>query len=162
VDRILHLLSQHQLFLKQSKCAFGASKVEYLGHIVGKNNIRVDPKNIESMKYFPHPKTLKILQGFLGLTGYYRKFFKNYGKIAAPLTTLLKKNYFTSTPALSQAFQTLKMAMCTTPVVSLPDFTKTFVLECDASGKGIGVVLMQEGRPLAFTSKQLSERNLGK
>jgi hypothetical protein len=102
------------------------------------------------------------LHGFLGLTGYYRKFVKNYRKIAAPLTALLKNNSFTWTPTASQSFQTLKMAMCTTPVLSLPHFTDTYVLECDASGKGIGVVLMQEGRPLAFTSKQLSERNLGK
>jgi hypothetical protein len=162
VDQFLHLLAQHQLFLKQSKCAFGASDVEYLGHLVGKDGIRVDPKNIESMKYWPHPKTLKILHGYLGLIGYYRKFVKNYGKIATPLTALLKKNSFTWTPAASQAFQTLKTAMCTTPVLALPDFKKTFVLECDASGKGISVVLMQEGRPLAFTSKQLSEKNLGK
>jgi hypothetical protein len=102
------------------------------------------------------------LHGFLGLTGYYRKFIKNYEKIAAPLTALLKNNSFTWTPAAAQAFQTLKTAMCTTLVLALLDFTNTFVLECDASGKGIGVVLMQEGRPLAFTSKQLSERNLGK
>jgi hypothetical protein len=162
VDRVLHLLSQHQLFLKQSKCAFGASEVEYLGHLVGKADVRVDPKKIEAMQDWPHPKTLKILRGFLGLTGYYRKFVKNYGKIVAPLTALLKNNSFTWTPTAAQDFQTLKMAMCTTPVLALPDFTKTFVLECDASGKGIGVVLMQEGRPLAFTSKQLSERNLGK
>jgi hypothetical protein len=162
VDRVLHLLSQHQLFLKQSKCAFGASKVKYLGHLVGKASVRVDPKNIEAMQDWPHPKTLKILHGFLGLTGYYRKFVKNYGKIVTPLTALLKNNSFTWTPAAAQDFQTLKMAMCTTPVLALPDFTKTFVLECDASGKGIGVVLMQEGRPLAFTNKQLSERNLGK
>ena len=133
-----------------------------MGHIVGKAGVKVDPKNIEAMQDWPHPKTLKILHGFLGLTGYYRKFVKNYGKIASPLTALLKKNSFTWIPFAAQAFQTLKMAMCTTSVLALPDFTKTFVLECDASGKGISVVLMQEGRPLAFTSKQLSERNLGK
>jgi hypothetical protein len=102
------------------------------------------------------------LHGFLGLTGYYRKFVKNYGKIVAPLTALLKKNSFTWTLAIAQDFQTLKMAMCTTPVLALPDFTKPFVLECDALGKGIGAVLRQEGQPLAFTNKQLSERNLGK
>jgi hypothetical protein len=162
VDQVLSLLSQHHLFLKQSKCAFGASEVEYLGHLMGKDGVRVDPKKIEAMQDWPHPKTLKSLRGFLGLTGYYRKFVKNYGKIAAPLMALLKKNSFTWTPAVAQAFQTLKTAMCTTPVLALPDFTKTFVLECDASGKGIGAVLMQEGRPLAFTSKQLSEKNLGK
>ena len=114
------------------------------------------------MQDWPHPKTLKRLHGFLVLTGYYRKFVKNYGKIATPMTTLLKKNSFTWTPAIAQAFKTLNMAMWTTPILSLPDFTKNFVLECDASWKGIGAVLMQEGRPLAFTSKQLSEINLGK
>jgi hypothetical protein len=133
-----------------------------LGHLVGKGDIRVNPKMIEDMKYCPHPKTLKILHGFLVLTGYYRKFVKNYGKIAEPLTALLKNSSFTWTPSTAQSFQTLKMDMCTTPVLALPYFTNTFVLECDASGKGIGVVLMQEGQPLAFTSKQLSERNLGK
>jgi hypothetical protein len=141
---------------------FGASKVKYLGHIVGKVDVRVDPKKIEAMQYWPHPKNLKILHGFLILTGYYCKFVKNYGKIVAPLTTLLKKNSFTWTATNSQDFQTLKMAMCTTPVLTLPDFTKTFVLECDAFGKGIVTVLMKEGRPLAFSSKQLSECNLGK
>jgi hypothetical protein len=81
----------------------------------------------------------------------------------APLTAVLKKNSFTWTPTATQDFQTLKMAMCMTPVLALPNFTNTFVLECDASGKGIGIVLMQEGRqPLAFTNKQLSERNLSK
>jgi hypothetical protein len=83
------------------------------------------------------------LHGFLVLTGYYLKFVKNYEKIAAPLTSLLKNNSFTWTPTIAQDFQTLKMAMCTTPVLALLDFTKTFVLECDASGKGISIVLMK-------------------
>jgi hypothetical protein len=82
---------------------------------------------------------------FLGLTGYYHKFVKNYGKIATPLTSLLKKNSFTWTLAAAQDFHTLNMTMCTTPVLALLDFTNTFVLECDALGKGIGVFLMQEG-----------------
>jgi hypothetical protein len=105
VDRVLHLLSQHQLFLKQSKCAFGASKVEYLGHLVGKDDVRVDPKNIEAMQDWPNPKNLKILREFLGLTGYYRKFLKNYGKTAAPLIALLKNN---SSPGLQQLLRIFK------------------------------------------------------
>jgi hypothetical protein len=113
VDQVLHLLSQHQLFLKQYKCAFGTLEVEYLGHLVGKANIKVDPKRIEAMQYWPHPKTLKILCGFLVLTSYYRKFVNNYEKIVAPHTALLKNNSFTWTPTAAQDFQTLKMSMCT-------------------------------------------------
>jgi hypothetical protein len=155
VDQVLHLLSQHQLFLKHSKWPFGVSEVEYLGHLVGKDGVRVDPKRLKLCKT-GHTQRLKILRGFLGLTVYYHKFVKNYGKIATPLTALLKKNSFTWTPAAAQGFQTLKMTMCTTLVLALPNFTKTFVLECDASEKGTSVVLMQEGQPLAFISKKLS------
>jgi hypothetical protein len=147
VDQVLHLLSQHQIFLKHSKCAFGASKVEYLGHIVGKVGVQVDPKKIEAMQDWPRPKTIKSLHGFLGLTDYYHKFVQNYGKIVVPLTALLKENSFTWTLVADQAFPALKEAMCTTTVLSLLDFTKTFVLECDASRRGIRAVLMQEGRP---------------
>jgi hypothetical protein len=113
----------------------------------------VDPKQIKSMQDWPHPKTLKSLCGFLGLTGYYRKFVWNYGNISSLLTSLLKNNAFTWTLATDHSFQALKHVMCLTPVLTLPNFTNTFVLECDASGKGIGVVLMQYGIPLTFTSK---------
>jgi hypothetical protein len=78
---------------------------------VGKDGVRVDPKKIEAMQDWPHPKTLKRLHGFSSLTWYYRKFVKNYGNIAAPLTNLLKKNSFTWTPVAAQDFQTLKIAM---------------------------------------------------
>jgi hypothetical protein len=154
VNQVLHLLSKNQLFLKQSKCAFGASEVEYLGHIVGKDGVQVDPKKIESMQYCPRPKTLKSLHGFLGLMGYYRKYVQNYGNITTPLTSLLKNNDFTWTSSVDHSFQALKDAMCSTPFLALPDFTKTFILECNAFGKGIGVVLMQDGRTLPLNRKQ--------
>jgi hypothetical protein len=82
----------------------------------------VDPKKVVAMQDWPHPKTLKSLHGFLGLTGYYRKFVKNYGKIVAPLTTLLKKMPLYGARLLSKAFSTLKDAMCTTPVLVMPIF----------------------------------------
>jgi hypothetical protein len=107
------------------------------------------------------PQDYQNLAFFLVLMSYYHKFVQNYGKIMAPLTALLKKNYFTWTLVADQDFQALKAVICTTLVLALPDFTKTFVLECDASSRGIGDVLMQEARPLAFTSKQLSECRLG-
>ena len=102
----------------------------------------MDPKNIEAMQDWPRPKTLKNLCGSLGLTCYYCKFVKNYENIVVPLTTLLKKNSFTWTLAIDQGFQALREAMCTIAVLALPDFTKTFVLECNASKRGIEVVIM--------------------
>jgi hypothetical protein len=107
------------------------------------------------------PQDYQKIAWFLGLTGHYLKFFHNYGNILAPLISLLKHNYFTWTLIADHAFQALKAAMCTTSVLPLPDFTKTFFLECDASERGNGVVLMQEGKSLAFTNKQSSEFHLG-
>jgi hypothetical protein len=162
VDKVLQLLKEQQLYAKPSKCFFGVKEVEYLGHIVSHEGVKVDPNKIKAMMDWPIPKTLKNLIGFLGLTGYYRKFVRNYGRIATPLTELTKKDAFSWTPEATKSFEQLKEVMCKAPVLTTPDFTKTFIVECDASGNGIGAVLMQEGRPLAFESRPLKGRDLHK
>ena len=118
--------------------------MEYLGHIVSHEGVKVDPNKIKVIKEWKVPTTIKQLRGFLGLTGYYHRFVKNYGRIVAPLTTLLNKDAFSWTPEATNAFQHLKEPMCLALVLATPDFTKTFIVECDALGNGIGVVLMQE------------------
>ena len=132
--------------------SFWLHEVEYFGHIVSHEGVKVYHNKIKSMKEWKIPAKIKHIRGFLGLTGYYRKFVKNYGRIVAPLTTLLKKDGFSWTLEATKAFEHIKESMCLAPVLAMPDFTKTFIMECDALGNGIGVVLMQEGRPIDFES----------
>lgn len=110
------------------------------------------------MQTWPRPVTVKALRGFLGLTGYYRKFVKDYGLISKPLTELLKKDAFTWNAQAKVAFNRLKKAMISTPVLALPDFKLPFEIQVDACDTGIGGVLMQQGKPIAFYSKALGPK----
>jgi hypothetical protein len=116
--------------------------VEYLGHIILAEGVYTDPGKIQAMIDWPIPKTTKALRGFLGLTGYYRKFIKDCGSIAIPLTAMLHHNSFTWTDLGREAFQALKRAISQTPVLAFSNFSQPFLIECDASGVGIGAVLM--------------------
>lgn len=158
--QVFEILDKHQFFVKRSKCTFAKPSIEYLGHVISAHGVATDPSKIIAVQQWPAPKSVKDLRGFLGLTGYYRKFIQHYGLISQPLTQLLKKGVpFSWSPISQLAFQTLKQKLVQAPVLALPDFSKGFVLETDASDFGIGAVLMQDSHPIAYLSKALDSRN---
>ncbi|XP_074287866.1 putative mitochondrial protein AtMg00860 [Silene latifolia] len=129
LELVLQTMEQHQLYAKPNKCCFGARKLEYLGLIVSKEGVATEPSKVISVSNWPTPKSVKQLRGFLGLTGYYRRFIKGYGIISKPLTNLLRKDAFQWSPEAQSAFDKLKAAMISTSVLALLNFSKPFILE---------------------------------
>jgi hypothetical protein len=160
LSTVFELLRANHLYVRQDKCNFGQQRVNYLGHVIDRDGVAVDSDKIQAMLAWPKPQSLKALRGFLGLTGYYCKFVKHYGIIARSLTQLLKKDAFGWNEEAEDSFLRLKKAMTEAPVLALPDFSQQFIIECDASGLGIGAVLMQSHRPIAYFSQALHGRNL--
>jgi hypothetical protein len=160
LQQVFQILRQHKFYVKLSKCTFAQSAVEYLGHTISAEGVSTEPTKVQAVKQWPKPKNLKDLRGFLGLTGYYRRFIRHYGLISRPLSDLLKKGVpFTWTSVTETAFQQLKKALIEAPVLALPNFHKSFVLETDASDTGFGAVLMQENHPIAYLSKAVCVKN---
>lgn len=159
LQQVFQILTDHQLKVKHSKCSFAQSKLAYLGHIISTNGVATDDEKITAVRNWPVPTSVKELRSFLGLAGYYRKFVRHFGVICKPLTELLRKGQlFVWTSVTEEAFVTLKNALILAPVLAMPDFHKQFVVETDASEKGIGAVLMQDEHPVAFLSKALGPR----
>jgi len=159
---VFQLLQQHGIRIKLSKCSFAQQQLKYLGHIISSDGIAMDPKKVQDVQQWPVPTNVKDVRGFLGLAGYYRKFVQYFGAIAKPMTELLKKGtVFVWTSIHQTAFDQLKQALTTALVLQLPDFSKLFIIETNASAKGIGAVLQQEGHPIAYISKALGPKNQG-
>ncbi|KAI3807785.1 hypothetical protein L1987_23719 [Smallanthus sonchifolius] len=160
-DHELHLrlvldLLRKELYAKFSKCEFWLKEVQFLGHIVKDKGIQVDPANIEAVKNWNAPKTPTEVRSFLGLAGYYRRFISNFSKIVVPLTALTHKGKpYEWGPKQEEAFQTLKQKFCNAPILTLPDGNDDLVVYCDASNQGLGCVLMQRGKVIAYASRQL-------
>lgn len=155
---VLNVMRDNSLKVNMKKCQFAKDRVEYLGHWVSANGVEADPEKVRAMIEWPTPTNVRELRGFLGLTGYYRRFVQNYGAKAFPLTQLTRKDAFAWSDTAQAAFEEFKRAMITLPVLALPDFEQPFVVETDASGTGLGAVLSQQQRPIAYYSQTLSPR----
>lgn len=153
---VLNVMAENELYANLKKCDFAQYEIGYLGHVISNGGVSMDGSKIQAILEWPVPQNIRELRGFLGLTGYYRKFIRNYANIAQ--TEQLRKDSYGWTSEATAAFLTLKQAMTSAPVLSMPDFSKTFTIEADASGFGLGAVLMQDHHPIAFFSKILGVR----
>ncbi|KAD4178196.1 hypothetical protein E3N88_26787 [Mikania micrantha] len=153
---VLETLRKEKLYAKFSKCAFWLQEVQFLGHVVNSKGIHVDPSKIQAVAKWSQPKTPTEIRSFLGLAGYYRRFIQDFSKIASSLTKLTRKGVkYEWGENQEQAFQELKMKLTQAPVLALPDGPDDFVVYSDASYSGLGCVLMQRGKVIAYASRQL-------
>ena len=153
---VLQTLRERQLYAKFSKCEFWLQEVVFLGHVVSRTGIYVDPKKVEAILQWEQPKTVTEIRSFLGLAGYYRRFVQGFSLIAAPLTHLTRKGVkFVWDDVCENRFQELKNRLTSAPVLTLPVNGKGFVVYSDASKLGLGCVLMQDEKVVAYASRQL-------
>jgi hypothetical protein len=153
---VLTRLREHQLYAKFNKCAFWLEEIQFLGHVLSTNGIAVDPSKVKDILEWKLPTIVHQVQSFLGLVGYYRQFIPDFSKLVKPITSLLKNDTkFNWSSRCNEAFEQLKVLLTTAPVLAQSDIEKPFDVYCDASGSGLGCVLMQEGRVIAYASRQL-------
>ena len=159
---VLQTLKDKRLYAKLKKCEFWLHKVSFLGHVVTKDDISIDSGKVDVVSNWRKPTTVTKIQSFLGLAGYYRRFIEEFSKIALPLTSLTQKGVkFEWSDDCERSFQELKNRLVTTPILTIPSGSGGFVVYSDASHQGLGCVLMQHGKVVAYTSRQLKpyERN---
>jgi hypothetical protein len=153
---VLSVLQEKQLFAKLSKCEFWMNEVRFLRYVISKGGVSVDPSKVEAVINWKRPKNASEVRSFLGLAGYYRRFIKGFSQIALPMTRLTRKEIsFKWDSKCEKSFMSLKEKLTTAPVLVIPDPSKSYEVFCDASKKGLGGVLMQNGQVVAYASRQL-------
>eukprot|EP00253_Pinus_taeda_P005724 PITA_05724 len=155
---VFQTLREHQLYAKLNKCDFYKEEIQYLGHVISKDGIAVDPEKIKTILDWPVPKDVADIRYFMGLAGYYRRFVEGFSRVAYPITSLQKKGRtFRWSSECQQSFERLKQLLTSAPVLSIADPNKDYVVCTNASGEGVGGVLMQEGKVIAYKSRKLKE-----
>jgi len=153
---MLGILREKQLFAKLSKCDFWMREVQFLGHVISSQGIAMDLAKVEVVIQWECPKLVSEIRSFVGLDGYYKRFIEGFSKIVAPLTQLTRKDQpFAWTDRCEESFKELKQRLASTPVLVIQDVSKPFEVYCDASHRGLGCVLMQERKVVAYASRQL-------
>jgi hypothetical protein len=151
---VLTRLREHQLYAKFSKCAFWLEEIQFLGHVLSAKGIAVDPSKVKDILEWKPPTTVHQVRSFLGLAGYYHRFILDFSKLVKPITSLLKNDTkFNWSSRCNEAIEQLKVLLTIAPVLAQPDIEKPFDVYCDASSSGLGCVLMQQGRVIAYASR---------
>jgi hypothetical protein len=158
---VLQKLQEHRLYVKLSKCEFWMKQIAFLGHVISKGGIFVDPSKVYDVLSWNAPTSVSDIRSFLRLAGYYRRFIKGFSKISKAMTELLEKDRKLEwTPTCEASFQELKKRLTTAPILVMPDMEKSFSIYCDAYGQGLGSVLMQDGHLVVYASQELRKHEV--
>ena len=158
---VFSILREKKLYAKFSKCEFWLNEIAFLGHVISGKGISVDPKKVKAVVKWEVPTNVTEVRSFLGMAGYYKRFVKGFSQIAQPLTNLTKKNVkFVWGDDCEQSFQEFKRRLTSAPILTIPSGDEGFMVYTDASRKGLGCVLMQERKVIAYASRQLKSYKL--